>query len=868
MLSINVYDSVSVSELKRLGKVYLVSDWGGLSAIDSDKGGVYILQNNLDLNTADYDTYASENANSGSGWQSLADTGDFTGVLDGNNHTIADVYNADYTTFLSALIESASGPLIRNLTISNYQIYSSDGALSNSFLVANLSGDFEINNVHVVNCLAGNGAYTLTIGRFGGLVGRTTGNGSISNCTVDFTASLSTSFASAGILGEVDTTGTVEVTGCESTVNFIDSASCSWFKTSAIVGAHEGGKLIISNSKASGDIISTGGNASVAGVLGFCDGDLDIRDTHSYVDISTPITGDGGGGFIGGFGTNVGSSTVYVSKCSVSAVLDFSSTGATGLGGFFGVANSTISLLDINGCYTLGSLDGDGQDYVGGFAGVCAYGGAGINNCFSAMSVIGSGYVGGFIGTLTGPLDKCYSVGVVTATGGTPTPSGFVPDSFDDGATITNCFWDTETSGYATSDGGTGKTTAQMKAIATFNDTATSGLDEEWNITNSKDLAYIWGIMSGENSGYPFLQFNSAGPVSVSDTANVTDTTTILIPTLLINAGDNISTAELLSSNINTNINVGDVVSLSESNTNTKVQINLIDFGDTGYSEVGAGWTTFSTAGGGINDNIRYISTGASGGDGSKSATWNFGVLSGVYLLEIHWTTHTNRSTDAPFSVTGYSSKAEVPSATAPIASINDAGSTITFDINERQDNTGATGSNDVNSGWLDLGDYTVDGGEFVVELTDDTSTGYIVADAVRITYISEIQQIGVVGGDNITVDESVSLMIPTLTLNVGDNISTLESATVFLPVLVLNVVDEVVASEGVEFNVQNYILVYDNVNLNDETELFIDVLYMSILEDVNVVEFTGFAIIDQDFVVLQTPDPATLVRRLRIVNG
>jgi len=75
---------------------------------------------------------------------------------------------------------------------------------------------------------------------------------------------------------------------------------------------------------------------------------------------------------------------------------------------------------------------------------------------------------------------------------------------------ITNSFWDTETSGQATSDGGTGKTTAEMRDIATFTDTETEGLDEAWDIITVggpgiRNPSYIWNIVNGVT--YPFLSW-------------------------------------------------------------------------------------------------------------------------------------------------------------------------------------------------------------------------------------------------------------------------------------------------------------------------------------------------------------------------
>jgi len=74
---------------------------------------------------------------------------------------------------------------------------------------------------------------------------------------------------------------------------------------------------------------------------------------------------------------------------------------------------------------------------------------------------------------------------------------------YSSGGTATNSFWDTETSGQATSAGGTDKTTAEMQDIATFS-AAT------WDIVavggpGERNPEYIWNIVG--NVTYPFLSW-------------------------------------------------------------------------------------------------------------------------------------------------------------------------------------------------------------------------------------------------------------------------------------------------------------------------------------------------------------------------
>jgi hypothetical protein len=65
--------------------------------------------------------------------------------------------------------------------------------------------------------------------------------------------------------------------------------------------------------------------------------------------------------------------------------------------------------------------------------------------------------------------------------------------------TITSCFWDIQTSGQATSAGGTGKTTAEMQTAATFVDAgwdfvgeSKHGTEDIWWILEGKDYPHLW----------------------------------------------------------------------------------------------------------------------------------------------------------------------------------------------------------------------------------------------------------------------------------------------------------------------------------------------------------------------------------------
>ena len=127
-----------------------------------------------------------------------------------------------------------------------------------------------------------------------------------------------------------------------------------------------------------------------------------------------------------------------------------------------------------------------GRDFVGGLVG---WNEGTLTSCYVTGLVTGTGTVnpciGGLVGVnYSGSLTACYATGSVS---GTHNVGGLVGGS--DYGTLIDCFWDIQTSGQETSDGGTGKTTAEMKQVSTF---------ANW------DFVETWGIE--DNQTYPFLK--------------------------------------------------------------------------------------------------------------------------------------------------------------------------------------------------------------------------------------------------------------------------------------------------------------------------------------------------------------------------
>ena len=186
--------------------------------------------------------------------------------------------------------------------------------------------------------------------------------------------------------------------------------------------------------------------------------------------------------------------------------------------GSYSVAGLAASCdyVSISNCYTTGSINGNYN--VGGLVGWHGSTSS-ISNCYSNCTVIETSQsVGGLIGRIwDASVTNSYATGSVSGT--SDYIGGLVGRNYS--STVNNCFWDTQTSGQDLSAGGTGKTTAEMKTLATFTDVSTDGLTTAWDFeTNPNDDAAnnnYWDMdLSGTtNSGYPYLSWEDGEDVSL-----------------------------------------------------------------------------------------------------------------------------------------------------------------------------------------------------------------------------------------------------------------------------------------------------------------------------------------------------------------
>lgn len=280
---------------------------------------------------------------------------------------------------------------------------------------------------------------------------------------------------------------------------------------------------------ASGDVTVSGSGSYIGGFIGFQGNGDGVPGSVASGDVSAPNASK-----VGGYAGGVGNVYYTGAKATGDVV------GGTHVGGLIGYAISTsgdISGSQATGSVTattnagglVGTMDGEAWDTTtytgivtgakvrrsrasgtvttgsvgGGLVGLVINGSNIIEDAYARGAVSGVGPLGGLVGKVdTGSvagaltLKNSYSMGAVTASSGT---AGGLVGSVEAGSAIadTALFWDTQTSGQANSTKGTGKTTADMKLYATFNDAA-------WSIGSGFVVGKTWGICA-VNDGYPYL---------------------------------------------------------------------------------------------------------------------------------------------------------------------------------------------------------------------------------------------------------------------------------------------------------------------------------------------------------------------------
>lgn len=420
----------------------------------------------------------------------------------------------------SGAIESSSsaGSVFGNTGVGGLVGSSNGGNITNSYSTANVSaigwytgGLVGWNNSSISDSYATGVVNQLSTGfQTGGLIGYNNDSGTIvnSHSSGDVygywnaggliggnAGTITSSFSTGNVYGFNSTGGLVgggdrgSINNSYSTGNVIgnnnDTGGLVGWNASNISDSHATGNVYgnvtaggltgynnatITNSYSNGDVSTNGDYAG--GLVGYNDGS--ITGSHATGNVS------GDGGNIGGL---VGQNNNYISD-SYSTSDVFAS--GNGEGGFAGSNYGNIQTS-----YSAGSVTG--SVITGGLVG---YNQGNITNTYSISNVNGGVYSGGLVGYNSGYISKSYSSGLVNGSFSVGGLIGF------NGGSVQNSFWDMQTSGQASSPGGTGATTAQLLNLSIYDNAS-------WNIGNDPNIN-TWLIFDGQTRPMLAMEYSTS----------------------------------------------------------------------------------------------------------------------------------------------------------------------------------------------------------------------------------------------------------------------------------------------------------------------------------------------------------------------
>ena len=386
-------------------------------------------------------------------------------------------------------------------------------------------------------------------------------------------AGIANGFAS----GQVTSTGNGYIGGLVGYA-YIYSATASGINDSAATGSVSGGIYAgglvgrfdnynstsngldgVSNSRASG---SVSGTDSVGGLVGFYYG--------AYTNNSLGISNSSATGAVQGtlnVGGLVGNSQGYGGirdSVASGSVLGLGSTSTQQIGGLVGTFynyNSTAATGILTRSYATGTVRLASNATLSSFTDVYAGGLVGYLTASSISATMltdsyatgavtlantsGRLRAGGLVGFANTSVARTYATGAVSLTGGNTRAVGGLVGQRNGTATVTSSFWATDTTGQATSAGGTAGTLALLRDNTTF---------AGWDMATASGSSKVWRIYDGLST--PLLRgFLTPLTLSLADINKVYDGTTALGSAAISVNGTAVSNPErILVSGVSANV--------------------------------------------------------------------------------------------------------------------------------------------------------------------------------------------------------------------------------------------------------------------------------------------------------------------------
>ncbi len=220
-----------------------------------------------------------------------------------------------------------------------------------------------------------------------------------------------------------------------------------------------------------------------------------ISGSYAEGSITAAAAGSRLGGLVGGNAS--GTITASYAEVSVSG-----GDSAAQLGGLVGESSGTGAAVTAS--YATGAVSGGANsEHIGGLAGRNV---GTVRASYATGAISGNGRVGGLVGSSssTSVITASYSTGRVTGTTNTGGLVGLTT------GTVTNSYWDTTTSGQASSAGGTGKTTSDLQTPTAYG--TSPSIYAAWNL-NLDGMAGDddpWDF--GTTTDYPRLKYDGLEP--------------------------------------------------------------------------------------------------------------------------------------------------------------------------------------------------------------------------------------------------------------------------------------------------------------------------------------------------------------------